>query len=230
MMRLVAGGAVAVGLAPLLATRLAAAEATSVLGWELPPLPYAPNALEPHIDALTMEIHYGKHHAAYLNNAKKLLEAHPEWRSKSPEAVLKSLGDAPDAIRGGLRNNVGGHVNHAFFWNLLTPGGAPLGPKLSAALEAQFKSIDSFKTQFASAAMGRFGSGWAWLSRKADGSLLIHSTANQDSPLLEGLHPVIGLDVWEHAYYLKHQNVRANYVSAFWNVLNGEQAEANFLS
>jgi Fe-Mn family superoxide dismutase len=198
------------------------------LGWDLPKLPYAYDALEPHIDARTMEIHYTKHHQAYITNAKKLLEGHADLQAMGPEALVTDLSKVPEAIRTGIRNNAGGHVNHSFFWLVIGPdaGGAPVGA-LSGAIAKSFGSVDEFKKQFADAAMKRFGSGWAWLSVK-DGKLTVHSTANQDSPLSEGAKPVLGLDVWEHAYYLHYQNRRPDYVTAFWNVLNWKQAEANY--
>ncbi|MBI5425976.1 MAG: superoxide dismutase [Opitutae bacterium] len=200
----------------------------AALGWELPKLPYAYAALEPHIDARTMEIHHTKHHQAYITNAKKLLESHPELLAKGPEALVRDLASVPEAIRTGVRNNAGGHVNHAFFWNQLAPAGSSaLGEKLAAAIARDLGSLDEFKKQFTDAAMKRFGSGWAWLSVKG-GKLVVHSTANQDSPLSEGLTPVLGLDVWEHAYYLHYQNLRGDYVKAYWNVVNWAQAEANY--
>jgi superoxide dismutase, Fe-Mn family len=224
------------GLFSTKARLLAAAEnpATSAAKtagpFALPKLPYAYDALEPHIDARTMEIHHAKHHQTYVSNANKALEAHPELLALGPEALLRKLDAAPEAIRTTLRNNVGGHANHAFFWLLLAPaaaaGTAPKG-ELAQAIDATFGSFNAFKTQFAEAAAKRFGSGWAWLVW-ARGKLAIKSTANQDSPLMEGEIPVVGLDVWEHAYYLKYQNRRADYVTAFWNVLNWEQANANF--
>lgn len=209
--------------------RLAAAEATSnLLGWDLPALGYAYGALEPHFDARTMEIHHSKHHQAYITNAKNLLKDHADLLARGPEALVRDLGAVPEAIRTGIRNNAGGHVNHAFFWKIIAPDqGASIG-QLPVVIAAAFDSMDNFKKQFADAAMKRFGSGWAWLSVKADGSLVVHSTANQDSPLSEGLKPIIGLDVWEHAYYLHYQNRRADYVAAFWNVLNWTQAEVNY--
>lgn len=214
------------------AGRAAAAEpaagASAPLGWELPPLPYAHDALEPHFDARTMELHHTKHHQAYITNAKKLLEPHPELLARGPEALVRDLASVPEAIRSGLRNNGGGHVNHAFFWTLLAPaGGAPIGEKLGAAVAREFGSFDEMKQRFNDAAMKRFGSGWAWLSVQG-GKLVVHSTANQDSPLSEGAAPVLGLDVWEHAYYLRYQNRRADYVAAFWNVVNWTRAEANY--
>jgi Fe-Mn family superoxide dismutase len=194
----------------------------------LPPLGYAFDALEPYIDARTMEIHYTKHHQAYINNANKALAEHADWQVKTGEEILHQLDAAPEAIRTTLRNNVGGHVNHSFFWRVIAPGGArePAG-KLRAGLEQAFGSVDAFKAKFADAAAKRFGSGWAWLSVK-NGTLTVHSTANQDSPLSEGAQPVLGLDVWEHAYYLHYQNRRADYVNAFWKVVNWDTAAENF--
>jgi Fe-Mn family superoxide dismutase len=209
--------------------RATAAEAASEnLGWDLPPLSFTYAALEPHIDAKTMEIHHTKHHQAYITNAKKLLADHPELLSRGPESLVRDLTSIPEAIRTGIRNNAGGHVNHSFFWKVIAPGGQTPAPRLDAALAKNFGSIDEFKKLFADAAMKRFGSGWAWLSAKPDGKLTIHSTANQDSPLSEGMSPIIGLDVWEHAYYLHYQNRRTDYVTAFWNVLNWSQAGTNY--
>jgi Fe-Mn family superoxide dismutase len=219
-----------VAMAGLGLAKAGAAESAAVaeLGWELPKLPYAYDALEPHIDAKTMEIHHTKHHQAYINNARKLLESHPDLLALGPTALVTDLGKVPENVRTGIRNNAGGHVNHCFFWSVIGPaaGAAPAGP-LTEAIAKAFGSSDEFKKQFADAALKRFGSGWAWLCVK-EGALKIHSTANQDSPLSEGLRPVLGLDVWEHAYYLHYQNRRADYVAAFWNVLNWIQAEANF--
>ena len=199
-----------------------------VLGWELPTLPYAYDALEPHIDAKTMEIHHTKHHQAYITNAKKLLEGHPDLLAMGSSTLVGDLSKVPESIRTGIRNNAGGHVNHSFFWLIIGPngGGAPKGP-LADAITKDFGTLEEFRKQFADAAAKRFGSGWAWLSVKG-GKLIVHSTANQDSPLSEGAQPILGLDVWEHAYYLHYQNRRAEYVTAFWNVINWTQAEANF--
>ena len=207
----------------------AAGSAMPALGWELPKLGYAYDALEPHIDAKTMEIHYTKHHQAYINNAKALLKDHADLLALGPVALVRDPGSVPESIRTGIRNNAGGHVNHTFYWQDSGPnaGGAPSGP-LADALVKSFGSLDEFKKLFADAATKRFGSGWAWLSAKADGSLLIHSTANQDSPLSDGLTPLLGLDVWEHAYYLHYQNLRPDYVKAFWNVVNWTQVSANY--
>ena len=200
----------------------------AALGWELPKLPYAYGALEPHFDARTMEIHHTKHHQAYITNAKKLLEGHPDLLARGPEALVRDLASVPEAIRTGIRNNAGGHVNHAFFWKVIAPDQGMSIMQLPVALDRTFGSMDEFKKQFADAAMKRFGSGWAWLSVNPDGKLVVHSTANQDSPLSDGFTPVVGLDVWEHAYYLHYQNRRADYVTAFWKVLNWTQAEANY--
>lgn len=199
------------------------------LGWELPALPFAPAALEPSIDALTMEIHHAKHHQAYLTNALKLLADYPAMLALGPVGVLRTLGRVPESIRSGVRNNVGGHVNHCLFWSVLTPEAKPLADGvLAKQIKVAFGSMEEFQKQFADAAMKRFGSGWAWLSAKSDGKLIVHSTANQDSPWSDGLTPVLGLDVWEHAYYLHYQNKRADYVAAFWRVANWSQAEANY--
>ncbi|MDW8327528.1 MAG: superoxide dismutase [Anaerolineales bacterium] len=193
---------------------------------ELPPLPYPPDALEPHIDTLTMQIHHGKHHATYVANLNKALESAPELQSKSAEELIKDLSAVPESIRTPVRNNAGGHVNHTFFWNLMAPnaGGAPTG-ELAEAINATFGSFDEFKAKFEAAGLARFGSGWAWLVVNG-GKLEIVSTANQDNPLMgkavagaEGT-PVLGVDVWEHAYYLKYQNRRADYLKAWWNVVN----------
>lgn len=225
-LKIIGAGAVVAGLG---LTKAVAAESPDapVLGWELPKLGYAYDALEPHIDARTMEIHHTKHHQAYITNAKNLLKEHPDLLARGPEALVRDPGSVPESIRTGVRNNAGGHVNHSFFWPLLAPGGAaPSGP-LADAVAQGFGSMAGFKQAFADAAMKRFGSGWAWLSLK-DGKLLVHSTANQDSPLTDGAKPVLALDVWEHAYYLHYQNRRADYVAAFWNVLNWTQAGANY--
>ena len=200
---------------------------------ELPALPYASNALEPHIDAKTMEIHHGKHHQAYVTNLNKALESAPDLAGKSVDELCKSIASVPESIRGAVRNNGGGHWNHSFFWKLMKPSaeGKPVG-KLADAINADFGSFEAFQEKFAAAAAGRFGSGWAWLCVK-DGKLAICSTANQDNPLMGetagcGGTPVLGLDVWEHAYYLNYQNRRPDYVKAWWNVVNWSQAEANY--
>ena len=187
---------------------------------QLPSLPYAFDALEPHIDAQTMQIHHGKHHQAYINNLNAALEAHPDLQAKSVEDLIKDLNALPEAIRTAVRNNGGGHANHSLFWTLMAPnaGGAPTG-KAADAITGAFGTFDAFKEQFAKAATTRFGSGWAWLL-DLGGKLVIESTPNQDSPLMEGKKPILGLDVWEHAYYLKYQNRRPDYIGAFWNVVN----------
>ena len=186
----------------------------------LPPLPYDFGALEPHIDAKTMEIHHGKHHAAYVNNLNAALEKHPELQSKSAEDLIGNLNAVPEDIRTAVRNNGGGHVNHSMFWKLMGPnaGGAPSGA-LAEAINSAFGSFDSFKEQFEKAGAGRFGSGWAWLLN-SNGKLSIESTANQDNPLMDGKKAILGVDVWEHAYYLKYQNRRPEYLKAWWNVVN----------
>lgn len=196
---------------------------------ELPPLPYAHDALEPHIDTQTMQIHHGKHHAAYVTNLNKALESAPELANKSAEELIKDLAAVPDAIRTAVRNNAGGHVNHTFFWKLMGPnaGGEPTGA-LADDIKATFGSFDEFKTKFQAAGVGRFGSGWAWLVVGKDGKLAITSTPNQDSPLMEGVKPVLGCDVWEHAYYLKYQNRRPDYLAAWWNVVNWAAVAENY--
>jgi len=195
----------------------------------LPDLPYAHNALEPHIDARTMEIHHGKHHKAYIDNANAALEKHPALAGKSAEDLLRDLNAVPEDIRTAIRNNAGGHANHSLFWTVMSPkgGGKPSGD-LAAAIDKAFGGFDAFKQQFETAAKTRFGSGWAWLSARKDGSLVVSSTANQDSPLSEGMTPVLGLDVWEHAYYLHYQNRRPDYVAAFWNVVNWGEVEKRY--
>jgi superoxide dismutase, Fe-Mn family len=198
---------------------------------ELPPLPYAYDALEPHIDEQTMRIHHDKHHQGYVNNLNTALENYPDFQSKSVEDLVKGLNAVPDAIRVAVRNNGGGHANHSLFWTSLSKGagGEPSG-KLADVLGSSFNSFASFKEQFGKAAMGRFGSGWAWLCLDASSKLVITSTANQDNPLSDGLMPLLGLDVWEHAYYLKYQNRRAEYVEAWWNVVNWAEVASRFES
>jgi Fe-Mn family superoxide dismutase len=192
------------------------------MAFELPKLPYAVDALEPYIDAQTMTIHHTKHHQAYITNLNAALEKHPELANKSLEELLSNLSAVPEDIRMAVRNHGGGTWNHNMFWEIMGPkmGGSPSGA-LTQALEAAFGSFDSFKSDFEKAAVGRFGSGWAWLVKKGDG-LSIVSTANQDNPLSDGSTPVMGIDVWEHAYYLKYQNRRPEYVSNWWNVVNWE--------
>lgn len=199
------------------------------MSFTLPDLPYAYDALEPHIDAKTMEIHHSKHHAAYIEKLNTALKDHDEFADKSIEELIADLNAVPEAIRTAVRNNGGGHANHSFFWPLLSPegGGEPTG-KLAEAIKKDLGDFKTFKEQFEKAATTQFGSGWAWLCVGKDGKLLVTSTPNQDSPLSSGLKPVLGLDVWEHAYYLKYQNKRPDYVTAFWNVVNWNQAEKNF--
>ena len=190
------------------------------MAYELPPLPYPKDALEPYIDAQTMEIHHDKHHGAYVTNVNKAIAGKPDLEKKSVEDLIRNLDAVPADIRGVVRNNGGGHANHSMFWKLLAPkaGGAPSG-KLADDLKATFGSFDGFKEKFEAAGIGRFGSGWAWLVY-ADGKLQVLSTANQDSPYMNGQAPIMGVDVWEHAYYLKYQNKRPDYIDAWWNVVN----------
>ena len=194
---------------------------------ELPPLPYDFGALEPHIDTQTMQIHHGKHHQAYVNNLNAALEKHPDLQGKSAEDLIRNLSSVPEDIRTAVRNNGGGHVNHTMFWKMMAPkAGGPATGTVAEAISASFGSFDAFKEQFAKAATGRFGSGWAWLI-DTNGKLSIESTANQDNPISEVKKPILGLDVWEHAYYLKYQNRRPDYITAWWNVVNW--AEVNRL-
>ena len=194
---------------------------------QLPPLPYDFSALEPHIDTQTMQIHHGKHHQAYVTNLNAALEKHPNLQDKGAEDLVRDLGSVPEDIRTAVRNNGGGHVNHTMFWKMMAPnaGGAPTGA-VADAIKASFGGFDAFKEQFAKAGVGRFGSGWAWLI-DWNGKLSIESTANQDNPISEGKKAILGLDVWEHAYYLKYQNRRPDYINAWWNVVNW--AEVNRL-
>jgi Fe-Mn family superoxide dismutase len=197
----------------------------------LPPLPYPNNALEPHIDAQTMEIHHDKHHGAYVNNLNAALEKAPELQGKSLDDLLKNLNAVPESIRTAVRNNGGGHWNHSMFWQIMSPkgGGAP-GGKLADAIKSSFGSFDAFKEQFNAAGGARFGSGWAWLINDG-GKLSIISTPNQDNPIMDGkAAPILGLDVWEHAYYLKYQNRRPDYIGAWWNVVNWKAIEDRFNS
>ncbi len=200
------------------------------MAFEIPALPYAYDALEPFIDAQTVELHYSKHHTTYLKNLNTALEKYPQYFDQKLESLLSSLDSLPEDIRTVVRNNGGGVYNHNIYWAIMGPkrGGEPVG-KLAAAISSTFGSFASFKEQLEKAGLGRFGSGWAWLSRKADGGLVIHSTPNQDTPLAEKLFPVLGVDVWEHAYYLKYQNRRADYLANWWNVVNWEEAERRFL-
>ena len=194
----------------------------------LPDLPYDFSALEPNIDTRTMAVHHDKHHAGYVNNLNKALEGYDELQDKSALELIANLDDVPEKIRTAVRNNGGGHVNHSMFWPSMSPdgGGEPKG-KLAEAINAAFGSFESFKEQFTQAAMTRFGSGWAWLCVDADSGLVITSTPNQDNPINDGLVPILGLDVWEHAYYLKYENRRAEYIASWWNVVNWSDVSSN---
>jgi superoxide dismutase, Fe-Mn family len=195
---------------------------------EVPPLPYDYNALEPHIDEQTMRIHHDKHHAAYVTNLNAALEKHPALQQKSIDDLLEGINSVPEDIRTAVRNNGGGHANHTMFWEIMGPGkgGAP-GGALGDAIKASFGDFETFKKQFADAAVKRFGSGWAWLI-DVGGKLVIESTANQDSPIMEGKKPILGIDVWEHAYYLKYQNRRPDYITAWWNTVNWDAVAKRF--
>lgn len=196
--------------------------------FELPELPYSYNALEPHIDAKTMEIHHSKHHQAYVTKLNEALAKYPELQEKSLHQLLTSLDSLPEDIRTAVQNNGGGHLNHSMFWELLSAEETEPSAELLDAINAEFGSLNEFKAQFTQAALTRFGSGWAWLSLNTEKKLVIHSTANQDNPVMQGFTPLFGLDVWEHAYYLNYQNRRPDYVDAFWNVLNWTEVSANF--
>jgi superoxide dismutase, Fe-Mn family len=195
----------------------------------LPPLPYDYTALEPHIDEQTMRIHHDKHHAAYVNNLNAALEGHPPLQQKALDALIGDLASVPEAIRGAVRNNGGGHWNHTMFWEIMTPGGAaePQG-KLADAVTRAFGGFAPFKEQFQKACVGRFGSGWGWLVTDKQGGLTIESTPNQDSPIMEGRTAILGCDVWEHAYYLKYQNRRPDYVAAWWSVVNWSEVAKRY--
>ncbi|MBI3315122.1 MAG: superoxide dismutase [Candidatus Omnitrophica bacterium] len=199
------------------------------MAYTLPVLAYPYNALEPYIDARTMEIHHTKHHQAYINNVNNAIKAKADLESKSVEVLIANLNAVPEDIRNAVRNNGGGHANHTLFWTVIGPkaGGAPAG-SIAAAINLAFGSFDAFKEKFGQAAMTRFGSGWAWLSVTKDGKLEISSSANQDSPIMEGKVPVLGIDVWEHAYYLNYQNRRPDYIAAFWNVVNWQEVEKRY--
>jgi Fe-Mn family superoxide dismutase len=194
------------------------------MAFTLPALPYANDALEPHIDAKTMEIHHGKHHAAYVNNLNAALKDHPDLQNKSAEEIIANLNAVPEGVRTAVRNNGGGHVNHSMFWKIMKPGGGgePTGA-LAQAIAAELGGFAKFKEDFNKAATTRFGSGWAWLVVGKDGKLAVTSTPNQDNPIMDGLKPVMGLDVWEHAYYLHYQNRRPDYIGAWWNTLNWDE-------
>ena len=203
------------------------------MSYSLPSLEYSVDALEPHVDARTMEIHHGKHHQTYIDKLNGALEGHSDLGEKSIDDLITDLSDLPESIQGAVRNNGGGHFNHTFFWQCISPngGGIPSG-ELSNAIDATFGNFDAFKSEFLQAAITRFGSGWAWLIKQEDGTLAVTSSPNQDNPLMQGISdhcgtPIIGLDVWEHAYYLNYQNRRPDYVAGFWNVVDWERA--NFL-
>jgi Fe-Mn family superoxide dismutase len=204
------------------------------MSFTLPELSFSTNALEPHIDARTMEIHHGKHHQTYITNLNNALNGHDQLLSMRIEDLISDLSSLPESVQGAVRNNGGGHANHSFFWESLSPsgGGLPSG-ELADSISSTFGNFDALKESFAKAALTRFGSGWAWLIQRADGTLTVTSTPNQDSPLMEGIAdecgtPLIGLDVWEHAYYLNYQNRRPDYVAAFWNVLDWDQVSSRF--
>jgi Fe-Mn family superoxide dismutase len=198
------------------------------MAFTLPDLPYAHDALEPHIDTMTMQIHHGKHHNTYVTNLNNAV-AGTEWENKSIEEICRNIDRVPENIRTAVRNNGGGHANHSLFWQIMGPNGArtPVGA-LGAAINAKWGSFDEFKAKFKAAGVGRFGSGWAWLVKKADGSVDLYSLPNQDSPLMQGDTPLLGVDVWEHAYYLKYQNLRPNYIDAWWNVVDWNAVEQRY--
>jgi Fe-Mn family superoxide dismutase len=200
------------------------------MAFQLPDLPYAHDALEPHVDTMTMQIHHGKHHNAYVTNLNNAVQG-TEWENMSVEDLCRRINEVPENIRTAVRNNGGGHANHTLFWNIMAPnaGGAPSGA-LAEAINAKFGSFDEFKAKFKAAGVGRFGSGWAWLVAKSDGSIDLYSLPNQDSPLMQGDVPLMGIDVWEHAYYLKYQNRRPDYIDGWWNVVNWPAIEAAYQS
>jgi Fe-Mn family superoxide dismutase len=210
-------------------TRRLPGETFRIMAYELPKLPYAYDALEPHIDARTMEIHHTKHHQTYITNVNNALKDKPDLASKSVEDLIKDLNSVPEEIRTVVRNNGGGHANHSFFWKIMGPkaGGEPSG-KLGDDIKSTFGSFDAFKEKFAAAGAGRFGSGWAWLIKNKSGKLEVISTPNQDSPLMEGNTPLLGVDVWEHAYYLNYQNRRPDYIKAWWNVVNWDEVAKGY--
>jgi Fe-Mn family superoxide dismutase len=195
----------------------------------LPDLGYAHDALEPYIDTMTMQIHHGRHHKTYVDNLNNALANYPELQNKTAEALIKDLNAVPEAIRTAVRNNAGGHVNHSMFWKQIAPSRNRLSGELLKAIESTWTSVDAFKDAFEKGGLGRFGSGWVWLVKK-EGKLAVMSTANQDNPMMEGITPLLGCDVWEHAYYLKYQNKRADYLKAFWSVVDWNDAEARYAS
>jgi len=199
------------------------------MAYELPPLPYDYAALEPHIDTETMHLHHDKHHQTYITNVNKALESHPDLAALPVEQLIADLNRVPEDIRTVVRNNGGGHANHSFFWQIMAPnaGGAPSGP-VAEAITSTFGSVDAFKEQLAKAAAGQFGSGWAWLAADSSGALKVMGTPNQDSPISQGLTPLLGIDVWEHSYYLKYQNKRPDYVAAWWNTVNWPEVNKRY--
>ncbi len=199
------------------------------MAYEVPPLPYDYSALEPYIDTQTMQLHHDKHHAAYVNNLNAAIQSHAQFASLPVEQLIQRLNELPENIRTAVRNNGGGHANHSMFWQIMTPnGGGQPGGDLANAINSTFGSFDQFKAAFNDAGVKRFGSGWAWLILDRNGNLQVTSTANQDSPLMEGNFPIMGNDVWEHAYYLKYQNRRPEYLNAWWNVVNWNAIEKRY--
>lgn len=199
------------------------------MAFELPPLPYAEDALEPNIDSRTMSIHHDKHHAGYTKKLNAALEGHSDWQNKSIDEILRNIDQVPESIRTAVRNNGGGYANHSLFWKAMSPdgGGQPAGD-LANAIEQKFGSFEQFKDKFSSTAAGQFGSGWGWLVVKGDGSLDVYSTANQDSPYMQGDTPILGVDVWEHAYYLNYQNRRGDYIENWWNTVDWDHVAENY--
>ncbi len=195
---------------------------------ELPPLPYAFNALEPHIDAMTMEIHHNRHHKAYVDNLNNALKEHSALQAMTIEQLMMKIGEVPESIRTAVRNNGGGHFNHSMFWTQMKAGGSALSGPLKDAMMATFGTVDAFREQFVKAGLGRFGSGWAWLVVGKDGKLAISSSPNQDNPVMDGIRPLLGVDVWEHAYYLKYQNKRQAYIEAWFNLVNWDDVAARY--
>jgi superoxide dismutase, Fe-Mn family len=231
MLKKLGWGAMALAAFPMVPPVSGIKVAEESIGFTLPPLPYAFDALEPHIDARTMEIHHDKHHAAYVEKLNEALKGHPEWLARSVWDVVSSINEVPESIRTAVRNNAGGHANHLMFWESMKKGGGgkPKGD-LASAIDQTFQNFDSFKKQFSEAAAKVFGSGWAWLAFSPSGKLEIITTPNQDNPLMNKGRPIVGLDVWEHAYYLKYQNRRADYISAWWSVINWDGIEQRYLA
>ena len=231
MLKKIGFGAFALAAFPLVPPAFGVKREGEEPGFTLPPLPYAFDALEPHIDARTMEIHHDKHHAAYVKNLNEALKDQPDWLNRSVWDVVSSLSAIPEKIRQAVRNNGGGHANHLMFWeSMKRGGGGKLAGELAKSIDQNFKGFDAFKNEFSEAALKIFGSGWAWLSISAAGKLEIITTPNQDTPLMDGGRPVLGLDVWEHAYYLKHQNKRVDYISAWWNTVNWDAIDQRYVA